>query len=106
MAKLGSFAVMQGDGNFVEYNSSNAPLWNTGTGGRCPCPNPHYLRIFDDGNLAIIYGVVPQIDVGVIWSIGPDPAPIGTAVGVSEPIYPGPRPATLPQPSMPLYYDY
>lgn len=29
-----TYAVIQTDGNFVEYNSSNFPLWYTGTGGQ------------------------------------------------------------------------
>lgn len=105
MDKLGSYAVMQADGNFVEYNSVGGPLWNTGTGGRCPCPNPPYVRVYDDGNLTVNYGFPPQAQTGLLWQLGPDPTPNGTANGVSEPVYPGPRPANIPQTYPPLYYN-
>ena len=42
-------AVMQGDGNFVVYNSGGGPVWWSGTDG-----NPGaYLAIQDDGNLVV-----------------------------------------------------
>lgn len=53
---------MQGDGNFVEYNSS-IPVWHTVTGG-----NPgSYLSVQNDGNL-VLYSPsnVP------LWNIGGD----------------------------------
>ncbi|NHZ97581.1 hypothetical protein F2P46_17895 [Massilia sp. CCM 8734] len=49
MSKNGEFAVMQGDGNFVEYSKFAVPLWNTGTHG-----NPgEWLSVQDDGNLVV-----------------------------------------------------
>jgi hypothetical protein len=53
-------AIMQGDGNFVIYDSNHNPLWATGTNG-----NPGaYLAIQNDGNL-VIYA--PD-NVTVLWT--------------------------------------
>jgi hypothetical protein len=41
--------VMQGDGNLVIYNTSNQPMWDTGTGGH---PNA-FVRLQTDGNLVV-----------------------------------------------------
>ncbi|RJG08421.1 hypothetical protein [Massilia cavernae] len=77
MAKNGNIAIMQGDGNFVQYSNSWHPLWNTETGGN---PNA-YLHIQDDGNL-VVYG-----PTGIpLWNIGAestanDPTQIGDVVG-------------------------
>lgn len=62
MSKNGEFALMQGDGNFVEYSKFAVPLWNTGTHG-----NPGaWLSIQDDGNLVVYKGVnTPLWDIGV-----------------------------------------
>jgi hypothetical protein len=63
MSKNGEFAVMQGDGNFVEYSKFAVPLWNTGTHG-----NPGaWLSIQDDGNL-VVYSRVNT----PLWNIGVD----------------------------------
>jgi hypothetical protein len=42
-------AIMQGDGNFVIYDSSNNPLWSSGTAGN----NGAYLLVQNDGNTVI-----------------------------------------------------
>jgi hypothetical protein len=53
-------AIMQGDGNFVIYDSRNRPLWATGTNG-----NPGaYLALQNDGNL-VIYAAD---NVTVLWT--------------------------------------
>ena len=42
-------AIMQTDGNFVEYDASNAPQWASNTAG-----NPGaYLAVQTDGNVVI-----------------------------------------------------
>lgn len=49
MAQRGNLAIMQNDGNFVEYGALGNALWNTGTWG-----NPGAaLAIQDDGNLVV-----------------------------------------------------
>jgi hypothetical protein len=77
MKKYGWIAVMQPDGNFVEYNGAMAPLWSTNTFGN---PNST-IAIQDDGNL-----VVYSPTKGAIWSIGTDanygnPTKIGDVLG-------------------------
>lgn len=63
MSKHGEFAIMQVDGNFVEYSKFAEPLWNTGTHG-----NPGaWLSIQDDGNL-VVYSRVNT----PLWNIGLD----------------------------------
>lgn len=47
-----SHAVMQGDGNFVLYESGGAVLWHTHTNGRAGAR----LLVQDDGNLVIAQG--------------------------------------------------
>lgn len=61
MKKHGRYAIMQEDGNFVEYNSYMYPIWYTSTHG-----NPGaYLAIQDDGNL-VVYS-----RTGIpLWNIG------------------------------------
>jgi hypothetical protein len=56
----GSYLVMQGDGNLVLYNKSNAPVWNTETNGA----GASTLYVQEDGNL-VIYN-----NAGAIWSSG------------------------------------
>jgi hypothetical protein len=61
----GSVAVMQADGNFVEYNVLGGAVWNSGTWG-----NPgSVLHIQDDGNLVVYPNWTP------IWQIGAVPSP-------------------------------
>ena len=113
-ANWGRGAIMQGDGNFVIYTwyddtSPWSPVWSSGTGGRCPCPSPHYLRIWDDGNLTIDYGQIPQTApyMGRIWELGKDSVPLTTTTGFEEPqLPPGSRPSYVPNPAMPKSYAY
>jgi RHS repeat-associated protein len=44
-----NYAILQTDGNFVLNNSSNSPLWSTGTGGT----NASSIFMQDDGSLAL-----------------------------------------------------
>lgn len=109
-AKLGLYAVMQQDCNFVEYNSSNNPIWNSATYGqgvRCQ------LSIYDDGELRIeedSFGVCCGLRYRTVWTIGPDPTP--PIIGVRYPMVstppPGNPPPNLPYvPSLVLYiYGY
>ncbi|MCE3604659.1 hypothetical protein LXA47_13720 [Massilia sp. P8910] len=77
MSKHGEFAIMQYDGNFVEYSKFAVALWDTGTPG-----NPGaWLRIQDDGNL-VVYSRVNT----PLWNIGvengeDDPRQKGEVVG-------------------------
>ena len=77
MSKHGEFAIMQYDGNFVEYSKFAVPLWDTGTHG-----NPGaWLSIQDDGNL-VVYSRVNS----PLWNIGAedgenDPHQQGDVVG-------------------------
>lgn len=75
MAKRGTFAVMQQDGNFVEYVGEipdpTKALWNTGTWNCCSI-SP-YLVIRDDGNLLIEWVSSDGGVGGSPWNIGPDP---------------------------------
>lgn len=107
MAKHGSYASMQYDGNFVEYSGTNA-IWSTQTGGRCPCPSYHYLRIWDTGDLTIDYGDFPMVAelMGRIWALGPDKNPLTTITGMVEyNLPPGKRPTAIPVPSFPPSYS-
>lgn len=45
-------AVMQSDGNFVEYDASGRALWATGTGGRAGA----FIAMQGDGNLVVYHG--------------------------------------------------
>lgn len=54
---------MQGDGNFVQYNGSNQPLWHTSTGGNYGA----YLAVQNDGNLVVYNSMGAPL-----WSIGAD----------------------------------
>ncbi len=47
-------AIMQHDGNFVIYDSSNTSLWHTGTHGKGKAP--YRLVLQKDGNLVIYDG--------------------------------------------------
>lgn len=97
MAKLGEFAVMQTDGNFVEYASNGNWIWATHTDTNTGEPRIALLR--DDGSL-IISCLLPLINV--YWSSGADP---GASSGTNQ--YPmnttnlGPAPSapTFPEPS-------
>jgi hypothetical protein len=51
----GDHFVMQGDGNLVAYDASNAPVWWSGTNGH---PGA-YLAVQDDGNLVVYQGTTP-----------------------------------------------
>lgn len=53
---------MQGDGNFVIYNSAGSPVWSTGTQGTDP-----YLSLSTNGALAVLFRVSGRN--GVLWSL-------------------------------------
>lgn len=80
-----AFAIMQQDGNFVQYNTAMVPLFHTGTWN-----NPGAkLRIQDDGNL-----VVYAASNAPLWNIGVDqdnmdPRLAGDVVGrdLDVPVY-------------------
>ncbi|MBD4071700.1 hypothetical protein GUH79_13130 [Xanthomonas citri pv. citri] len=61
-AGSGENAVMQGDGNFVIYNSAGSPVWATGTQGTDP-----YLSLSTNGALAVLFRVSGRN--GVLWSL-------------------------------------
>lgn len=104
MAKHGSYAILQWDGNFVEYDQSGKVLWNTETGGKC-CPS--YLQIYDSGNLAL-RGPWPNVfPTYTFWSIGDDPFP-GVPPGTPAKRFPttsvappGPPPSAAPYVTFP-----
>ncbi len=75
MKKNGSYAIMQTDGNFVEYAGSTK-IWESGITGSCwfPC----YLRIYDNGDLAIDWSSPTHDQGGSNWGIGPDPEYVAT----------------------------
>ncbi len=61
-----NYVTMQTDGNFVEYNSSNAAVWSTGTAGT----NAANFEVQDDGNL-VVYIFKWQAGVYATPSPGP-----------------------------------
>lgn len=78
---IGGFAVMQTDGNFVQYTSTNAPVWASGTsvpGGKA------VLRLQDDQILQVLDGSTANT-LPVKWSSG-------TAVPGSYPLMRGEQP--------------
>lgn len=75
MEKRGEFAVMQTDGNFVEYASNGRWLWATHTEVSTGEQRIAYLR--DDGSL-IISCLLPLVIA--YWSSGADPDTSNTAV--------------------------
>jgi hypothetical protein len=69
--KGGHVAVVQADGNFVEYDADSGALWASGTNGH----GGDHLALQDDGNL-----VVYAADGAVLWAshteqASPPPAP-------------------------------
>jgi hypothetical protein len=69
MEKYGSYAIMQSDGNFVEYNSNNAPLWASNTGGKC---DSCWVQMMDNGDLQVKWENTSGSYGYVAWAIGPD----------------------------------
>lgn len=65
-AKYGTHAIMQTDGNFVEYAGST-PIWDSQTGGRAAGAQ---LTIHDNGELDITK-TGTMMTFGY-WNIGPD----------------------------------
>jgi hypothetical protein len=59
--KASAKAIMQGDGNFVIYDTSGSPLWSSGTAGN----NGAYLVVQNDGN-TVIY----SSGASALWSTG------------------------------------
>ena len=77
MAKYGQYAIMQGDGNFVEYGTGGVALFNTGTWGN---PNA-LLYIQDDGNLVVYSSTwIPLWNIGADTSTN-DPTRVGDVIG-------------------------
>lgn len=101
-AKHGDYAVMQADGNFVEYKGS-APIWNSNS--FCGCSWPPFLRITDEGDLRIEWESPIGNMFGGIWDLGKDPMPVGGATtAVQDVTVPGgPPPALPPTYSFPNY---
>jgi hypothetical protein len=66
MASGGDFAVMQPDGNFVEYKNPGIGLWATMTNNGLP----NSVTLYDDGDLAVR---TPGPASKVIWNLGSDP---------------------------------
>jgi hypothetical protein len=54
-------AIMQGDGNFVIYNTAGSPVWSSGTAGH----NGASLTVQDDGNV-----VIYSSGGSALWSTG------------------------------------
>lgn len=76
-AKNGQFAIMQNDGNFVEYTPFAVAVWNTGTYG-----NPgSFVVIQDDGNLVVYSPKGPIWDIGAEPNWETDPSVIGDVMG-------------------------
>jgi len=103
MEKYGSYAIMQLDGNFVEYNSNGAAIWHTSTYGRCPdC----WLKISDEGDLRVEY-VSSNGSYGFSpWGIGNDldyPAGDAQRYPMESALPAGPPPSTLPNPPIPPF---
>lgn len=82
MAKNGDHAVMQADGNFVEYSYTGQALWDTATGGYTYFFRPPSLHIYNDGSMAIISatdgacGTCPYY-AQYLWTTAADPTPVG-----------------------------
>lgn len=73
----GNVAVMQGDGNFVEYSGSS-PVWHTRTSGNAGA----YLTTQDDGNLVVYSSTgVPLWNIGADLKASLDPTQTGDVVG-------------------------
>lgn len=92
MERYGTIAVMQDDGNFVQYKGTT-PLWATYTFHVSVEILKNYLRITDSGDLRVEYGNAPYATVK--WQIGDDPAPTGGGgtPGDGTPTTPPPTPA-------------
>ncbi|AXA92515.1 hypothetical protein DPH57_15985 [Massilia sp. YMA4] len=96
MAKHGTVANLEEDGNFVEYRDSTL-IWESGA--RCGCSGTDaWLQIFDNGDLAVLWLNRSHSMGGSPWGIGPDPEPHGpaTSPGVQVLTPPGSRPTTEP----------
>jgi hypothetical protein len=94
MEKHGTYAIMQSDGNFVEYAGTTA-LWSTGTYNCCAFSStPPWLRISDNGDLVIEL----PIPYRPVWQIGADPEPVySTASYPMVTVYPpGAGPTGIP----------
>ncbi|WP_174999235.1 hypothetical protein [Rugamonas aquatica] len=97
MAKHGTFAIMQTDGNFVEYvgnttNPDNA-IWSSGTAGVAQWPP--YLYIDNYGDLSIISTNSSGSMTFSVWGIGQDFDPASTTnIETLQP--PGPPPQGKP----------
>lgn len=97
MEKYGSHAVMQSDGNFVQYAGARA-IWHTNTWDRSvyPCPWECYLRISDYGDLLIEWEDPNHSTGGGNWNIGADPEYIAVSAGRRYPVIPVTLPSAPP----------
>lgn len=97
MKKHGSHAIMQTDGNFVEYIRGTA-IWSTGT----PTSPGYWLKIYDNGDLKVEWNTRSHSMGAVRWSIGADP--VGDPSIVSYGMTAVPPPGKPPK--CPLRSDY
>lgn len=97
MEKYGTHAVMQSDGNFVQYAGSRA-IWHTNTWDRSiyACPWECFLRISDNGDLAIEWGNSSHSMGGLNWNIGIDPEYAAVSAGQRYPVVPVALPGAPP----------
>ena len=65
----GTYAVIQGDGNFVQYNASGVAVWSSGTGGHAYNAN-YKLGVANNGPIYIQDGNSKAI----LWSTPIDPS--------------------------------
>lgn len=69
----GSFAILQGDGNFVLYSGlgpgdNRGYIWGTGP---ARVPGPFFAIMQGDGNFVIYRGTGPGDNRGYVWGTGP-----------------------------------
>jgi hypothetical protein len=104
MEKRGNYAIMQNDGNFVQYRGASTPIWDTGTWGNTMASSTTLYRlvITDDGNLLVVQeSISPMMVVArTLWEIGPDKSPPPTSNPAVYPMEklspPGPPPSNVP----------
>lgn len=84
----GSYAIIQGDGNFVVYTSAGQAVWNTGTGGRTGT----FLLSLSQGPAGVSVAIIQERAGGGgdwIWQSKSDPIqPQGCSSGSTPQRYP------------------